>query len=300
MSDIKKELFGLAAEVHRRLTSRLEGMTDEEYFWEPGPDCWNLRPDADGTMRGDWGLVFDEDPPITTIAWRMAHIFDCLTGERCATLLGLEPEPPIDGLPRTADAARETLERAYAIWRGYLEKVDEKALWEKLGSIAGPYAEDTRLAFVLHIIDEYIHHGAEVALMRDLYRAGQPQEPFVLACLLADRAQVDALRAANPHVVDETIAAQPDLMLRASATGRWDAVPLLVELGFSVNGTKGRGPLHHAAAQGRVDLVRQLIDLGADVDALDAHYKATPLQWAEYFNRTETADYLRSGTPAAR
>ena len=301
MSDLKKELFDLAAEAHRRLTGRLEGMTDDEYFWEPAPDCWTIRPNDDGTMRGDWGLVFDEDPPITTIAWRMSHIFDCLTGERCATFLGLEPEPPLDALPQTASAARETLVRAYAVWRGYLEKADEVTLWEKLGPIAGPYAESTRLAFVLHIIDEYVHHGAEVALMRDMYHASQPQDPFVLACLLADRAQVDALRAANPNLVAETIAAQPDLMVRASATGRWDAIPLLAELGFPVNGSKGRGPLHHAAAEGRDDLIRQLIDLGADLDARDAHYNATPLQWAEYFSRTETADYLRSlSTSAAR
>jgi hypothetical protein len=28
-----------------------------------------------------------------------------------------------------------------------------------------------RVAFVLHIIDELIHHGAEVALLRDLHHA---------------------------------------------------------------------------------------------------------------------------------
>ncbi len=301
MGDIKKELFGLAAEAHRRLTKRLEGMTDDEYLWEPAPGCWSLRPNADGTMRGDWGFVFDEDPPLTTIAWRMSHILECLSGERCATLLGLQPEPALDLLPPTADAARETLERAYAIWRGYLEKVDEEILWGKLGPIAGPYAEDTRLAFVLHIIDEYIHHGAEVGVMRDLYRAMQPQNEFVVACLLGDRAQVDALRAENSDVVAETIAAEPDLMVRAAATGRWDAIPLLAELGFPVDGTTGRGALHHAAAAGRVDLVRRLIDLGADVHARDPHYKATPLGWAEYFNRTEAADFLRSlSTSAAR
>jgi ankyrin repeat protein len=179
--------------------------------------------------------------------------------------------------------------------------VDDAILWEKMGPIAGPYAEDTRLAFVLHIIDEYIHHGAEVALMRDLYHASQPQDPFVLACLLADRAQVDALRTANPNVLTETIASEPDLMVRASATGRWEAIPLLAQLGFPVNGTKGRGPLHHAAADGRVDLLRLLVEAGADLDAHDTHYNATPLQWAEYFSRTEAADYLRSvSTSAAR
>jgi hypothetical protein len=28
---------------------------------------------------------------------------------------------------------------------------------------------------VLHVLDELIHHGAEVALLRDLYAAGSPE-----------------------------------------------------------------------------------------------------------------------------
>jgi hypothetical protein len=33
----------------------------------------------------------------------------------------------------------------------------------------GFYEGDTRRSFVLHILDELIHHGAEAALLRDLY-----------------------------------------------------------------------------------------------------------------------------------
>ena len=39
-----------------------------------------------------------------------------------------------------------------------------------MGPIAGPFATSDRVAFVIHIMDELIHHGAEVALLRDLYR----------------------------------------------------------------------------------------------------------------------------------
>jgi hypothetical protein len=39
-----------------------------------------------------------------------------------------------------------------------------------MGAIAGPYADADRVAFVVHIMDELIHHAAEVALLRDLYR----------------------------------------------------------------------------------------------------------------------------------
>lgn len=42
---------------------------------------------------------------------------------------------------------------------------------EPIGEIGGPFADSTRRAFALHILDELIHHGAEVALLRDLYRA---------------------------------------------------------------------------------------------------------------------------------
>ena len=37
------------------------------------------------------------------------------------------------------------------------------------GPAEGPYAELPMLALVLHINRELIHHGAELALLRDLY-----------------------------------------------------------------------------------------------------------------------------------
>jgi DinB superfamily len=29
-------------EVYDRLRGRLEGLTDDEYFWEPVPGCWSV------------------------------------------------------------------------------------------------------------------------------------------------------------------------------------------------------------------------------------------------------------------
>ena len=37
------------------------------------------------------------------------------------------------------------------------------------GPAAGPYAASPMAALVLHINREVIHHGAEIALLRDLY-----------------------------------------------------------------------------------------------------------------------------------
>jgi len=33
---------------HKSLRPRLDGLTDEEYFWEPVEGCWSLRQSADG------------------------------------------------------------------------------------------------------------------------------------------------------------------------------------------------------------------------------------------------------------
>lgn len=48
---------------------------------------------------------------------------------------------------------------------------------ERLGAVAGPFASGTLASFVLHMLDEFIHHGAELALLRDLYGARSAEAP---------------------------------------------------------------------------------------------------------------------------
>ena len=47
----------------------------------------------------------------------------------------------------------------------------EDGLARPCGPAEGPYAEASMAELVLHIHREAIHHGAEIALLRDLYRA---------------------------------------------------------------------------------------------------------------------------------
>ncbi len=294
---IKAELLALSDQWRRRFEARLEGLTDEEFFWEPVPGCWSVHRGPDGTMQGDFGLVFTEEAPVTTIVWRIAHIIDMLKEDRCALLLGLEPEPSAaeEWIPSSTDEARDMLERAYAAWRRYLSDTDGDELGTPISRIFHG-VESTRLTFILHILDEVIHHGAEVGVLRDLWRANQPRDEFVDACLRADRAAVDAFVAADAQVVDRTRKARPDLMVEAAATARWDAVPLLVELGFSLEGSTGRSALHHAAAAGNLPLVRLLVEHGADVGARDPIYKVEPVEWARFFSRADVAEYLATAS----
>jgi hypothetical protein len=288
MGQLKKELLDLSEKFYERFTARVDGLTDEEYLWEPAPDAWSLVR-QDGKLQMQWGLVFDEPQPVTTIAWRYTHISDMLCEERCARWLGVAEEPEnylAEGAPGDAQGARELFEKAYARWRRYLSAADDDGFFEPLGPGSRDWTNEPRTKGVLHILDEVIHHGAEIGVLRDIYRAQRDHDPVVTALLRGDEVASEAVDVARRE--------HPDLVLRAAATAYWDAIPRLIELGFGVEGRNGRTPLHHAAAEGRVDLIKLLIAAGADTDAKDPVYQATPVVWAEFFDRRDAADLLRS------
>jgi hypothetical protein len=175
LTQVGRDLVELADYAYGRLRDRVDGLSDDEYFWEPAPGCWSVRPGPDGVYRMD-GDEAEPDPdptPLTTIAWRICHIVDVLIGPHHAAWLGVAPPPEAQtsGEPATAQAAIRRLDWAYDRMRGVVSSVDSATLADPMGLIARRYAESTRMAFVLHLLDELIHHGAEVGTMRDVYRA---------------------------------------------------------------------------------------------------------------------------------
>jgi hypothetical protein len=154
------------------LTPRLAGLTDDEYFWEPVKDCWSVRIAADGRVTLDGRQDAPEPPPVTTIAWRMTHVSFHVLGFRTSAHFGdgsLTMETA--DLPVTADAAVATLHRQYQAWREAVSGLDEAALERPMGQAEGPWADRPMATLLLHVNREIMHHGAEVALLRDLYRA---------------------------------------------------------------------------------------------------------------------------------
>ena len=167
---------------HHQLRPRLDGLTDEEYFWEPVPGCWSIRPRGTGDApipggRGDFTVEFafpqPEPPPVTTIAWRLAHVIVGVLGARVASHFA---GPPCDyegwDYAGTAAVALAQLEEAYARWADGVRALDEERLARPCGPAEGPWADRSMAELVLHINREVIHHGAEIALLRDLYAHG--------------------------------------------------------------------------------------------------------------------------------
>lgn len=163
---------------------RLEGLTDDEYFWEPVPDCWSVRPRAEAKTElvgGSGAYVIEAgfpepDPaPVTTIAWRMAHL--------TVTCFGMRNEHHFDGppmgfmeheYPATAEDGLSDLDDAYRRWVDGAAALSAEAIEEPVGPAEGPFAEHPYASLILHINREAIHHSAEILLLRDLYARRVP------------------------------------------------------------------------------------------------------------------------------
>jgi hypothetical protein len=171
----------------RRLTARLDGLTDAEYLWEPVEGCWSIQEAPDGLWSPDLGPAGNTwtpvvPPPVTTIAWRMRH-------------LGASPSPtwPPTSTPTPralADAwfsqdrqdtaaafgtSAEGVDALGAHWNVFGEQVasyPDDELLQPIGDIGGAFGSTSILGLVMHMADELIHHSAEIGVLRDLYRSG--------------------------------------------------------------------------------------------------------------------------------
>jgi hypothetical protein len=149
-----------------QLRPRLDDLTDDEYFWQPVPDCWTVHPD------GAIDFVYPEPQPapFTTIAWRLAHVIVGVFAMRNHSHFG---GPPADYMSWSyatdAATALQQLDDAYKNWIAGVRGLDTQALEQAIGPKEGPWAEHSMLELILHINREVIHHGAEIACIRDLY-----------------------------------------------------------------------------------------------------------------------------------
>lgn len=163
--------------------SDVPALTDEEYLWEPVDDCWSVRRRSDGPGTGalkligagEWGRDGAPEspwpPPFTTIAWRLDHLTETLLGR--ASHLGGDHSFDRAAYESRADAAGaiEAFRGASADWRRALVGVDESD-YDRTGLSTYPYgsdADETFPAMVWWQNQEILHHGAEIALLRDFY-----------------------------------------------------------------------------------------------------------------------------------
>lgn len=123
------------------------------------------------------------------------------------------------------------------------------------------------------------------AMFDYLYTESDMKTQLLVNCLLARRAEAEAIANAYPQIVSEL----PDVDRELVAKYCWEtntnyaAVKLMLDLGFPVahpERSHGYTPLHNAAWAGSGDLVELLIARGHPVNIRDPVYGATPLGYA--------------------
>jgi len=157
-------------------------LSDEEYLWEPAPGAWSIRRRGQAASPrpfgpGEWQLDSasgDPDPtPVTTIAWRLGHLHADFAG-RWEWTFGERRRPP-DQLVDFGPSAAVALQRLWAAlgrWRASVAAVTDEQL-NTVGFGQSPNTSDPEVPFITVIAEvnlELIHHMAEIALLRDLYR----------------------------------------------------------------------------------------------------------------------------------
>ena len=159
------------------LRPRLDGLSDAEYLWEAVEGAWNLRPRGQARTSiaagsGDAVMEFESGEPtpapVTTIAWRLGHLLVGVFEARNASHFGGQP---VDyrsyDYPTTAADALARLDDAEARWVAGVRSLTPADLEKPCGEDG--FETSPMAGLVLHIHREVIHHGAEIALLRDLY-----------------------------------------------------------------------------------------------------------------------------------
>ncbi len=154
------------------IADRFAGMTDDEYLWEPGAGCWTVRTHTNSGWQADWQEPEPDPAPVTTIAWRCWHIaVDCLDSYSWRAFDASGTGLVETGWVGTWADAEPLLRRAWEVFRAGVAGWDGDDLLTPLGPRFPMNAERTNLDLALHAEREIVHHGAEIALLRDLYHA---------------------------------------------------------------------------------------------------------------------------------
>ena len=150
-----------------RVRKRLDGLTDEEFAWEPVRGCWTIRRDDSGRWRYDYAIPEPSPAPVTTIGWQVVHLATTkVMYQEWAFGPARLTFPDLD-VPHTAAGAIAMLELGQGLLATDLQDLDEAGLDEPRKTNWGALWPAWRIFQVM--ADHDALHGGAIGLLRDLY-----------------------------------------------------------------------------------------------------------------------------------
>lgn len=163
----------------------LDGVTEDEYFWEPASPCWSVRRRS-SSVRG-WGsgeYVCEDawpppDPlPTTTIAWRVIHLAAWTDIYRQFAFDRTQPDLNDADVPGDFNAGLAWLYRAQDRFIDAVDGLTAETVFEPRPAHWGQSVPVVRL--VATMLTEHVHHIAEIGVLCDLrsgHALSQPPPP---------------------------------------------------------------------------------------------------------------------------
>jgi hypothetical protein len=146
------------------LWGSLEGLSDDEYLWEPAPGSWTVRVHPDAKWKRDGG----DSAVVPTIAWRMCTLAGTLVLRYDWTFGGHRLQWHDIDLPGSAAGALAFLERASVAWLQACAGVsDAEADTARCDWPGGPQGRPF-IETLWWTNRELIAAGAEILLLRSL------------------------------------------------------------------------------------------------------------------------------------
>ena len=156
------------ADAFDMFRGRLEGLTEDEFWWEPAADCWSVRQTDAGTWTVDYAIPDPDPSPFTTIAWRLDHVAECkVMYHEYAFGPGRLTFPEIDSA-HSVDSAIALLEEGQALLVEDLAGLRDEDLQLPRRTNWGEEWPAWRILWTM--IHHDYQHGGEIGALRDLYR----------------------------------------------------------------------------------------------------------------------------------
>ncbi len=161
------------ARSYARLRARVEGLTDEEFFWQPLPDSWTIYEDKPGHWTYHYAIPEPDPAPLTTIGWQLVHLgttklmyHEWAYGDARLTF------PQIQ-IPSGAAGALQLLERGQTMLAGDLRATPDTQLDAPRKTNWGDLWPAWRIFTTMADHDAF--HGGVIGYLRDLYYWSSPK-----------------------------------------------------------------------------------------------------------------------------